>query len=677
MNWLNKKHSLLFKDWNLRSCSYALLIMILFFSGCAPEEESSSNTSGGSGASTTYHTLQLNVSGLGGTVIVSSGSGSGNVYNQSQAIAVASNGTHNFSGIAKGTNYNVTILQQPLYQVCTVSNGSGTLNADASVSISCDGTVTIGGKVYGLNGSITLQNNAANDLSVSSSGDFVFADNFSMGSSYLVTISSQPSSGQTCTPNNNSGRATDNITSVEIICSQTLRSISGSISDLTGTLVLHNNYGGDQTFTSNDNFTFYVADNSSYNVTVKSQPAGKCNVSNGTGPATENVDNVSVNCWNLVDGGNSLDGINYNNLKNADNVTLYSFQSKLYAGWTESSSYGSVTQVRVKRFDNSSSVWETADYNGIPMEGSRDSVDLNLLGNGNDFYGVWVEKNYASPFMPSIRVAKFDNQTLTWVKYISYSAISDNLSKSPDLGSLGSNIYAIWSEYNGSKQQIRVKKFNGNNSWSVDKASLNNSQSQDALNPTMEEFNNKLYAVWQESNGTVDQIRVASTDGTNWGSSTGINLSSSKDGKNPNLITFDSKLFAAWTENNASGHSQIRVKSSSDGSTWTSVDGNDANKGINKDYRNNASHPKLVVANSNLYAVWLEENGSTQVRVAQFDNSSSWTFKDGDGFDGLNVNTARVTGKASAAEYNNQLYVAWSETNDNNTTQIRVARAPF
>ena len=677
MNWLNKYHSLLLKDWSLRSCSYALLIMILFFSGCAPEEESSSNTSGGSGSSTTYHTLQLNVSGLGGTVIVSSGSGSGNVYNQSQAIAVASNGTHNFSGIASGTNYNVTILQQPLYQVCTVSNGSGTLNADASVSISCDGTVTIGGKVYGLNGSITLQNNAANDLSVSSSGDFVFADNFSMGSSYLVTISSQPSSGQTCTPNNNSGRATDNITSVEIICSQTLRSISGSISDLTGTLVLQNNYGGDQTFTSNDNFTFYVADNSSYNVTVKSQPAGKCNVSNGTGTASDNVSNVSVDCWNLVDGGNSLDGINYNNLKNADNVTLYSFQSKLYAGWTESSSYGSVTQVRVKRFDISSSVWETADYNGIPMEGSRDSVDLNLLGNGNDFYGVWVEKNYASPFMPSIRVAKFDNQTLTWVKYISYSAISDNLSKSPDLGSLGSNIYAIWSEYNGSKQQIRVKKFNGNNSWSVDKASLNNSQSQDALNPTMEEFNNKLYAVWQESNGTVDQIRVASTDGTNWGSSTGINLSSSKDGKNPNLITFDSKLFAAWSETNASGHSQIRVESSSDGSNWTSVDGGDANKGINKDYRNNASHPKLVVANSNLYAVWLEENGSTQVRVAQFDNSSSWTFKDGDGFDGLNVNTARVTGKASAAEYNNQLYVAWSETNDNNTTQIRVARAPF
>ncbi|MDP6465706.1 MAG: hypothetical protein QGH65_17590 [SAR324 cluster bacterium] len=652
--------------------------MLLFFSpGCAPKEESSSDTSGGGGSTTTYHTLQLNVSGLGGIIIVSSRGGSGNVYNKSEAMAVTSNGTHNFSGIPSGTSYNVTILQQPLYQTCTVSNGSGTLNGDQTVAISCDGTVTIGGKVYGLNGTITLQNNAGNDLTISSNGNFVFTDNLSMGSSYLVTVASQPANGPTCTPNNNSGVATDNITSVEIICSQTLRSISGSINHLSGTLVLQNNFGGDQTFTSNDNFTFNVADNSSYNVTVKSQPAGKCIVSNGTGTASDNVSNVSVDCWVIVDGGNSSDGINYNNLKNADNVTLYSFQSKLYAGWTESSSYGSVTQVRIKRFDNSSSVWETADYNGISMEGSRDSNDLKLLDNGSDFYGVWVENNYTSPYTPSIRVAKFDNETLTWVKYISYSAISDNLSKSPDLGKLSSGIYAIWSEYNGSKQQIRVKKFDGNNSWSVDNASLNDNLSEDALNPTMESFNNKLYAIWQESNGSVKHIRVASTDGNSWENSMLLNKDSTKIGSNPDVVSFNSKLYAAWSETNASGHTQIRIKSSSNGTTWTSVDGDNASKGINKDYRNNATHPKLVVANSNLYAVWLEENGSTQVRVAHFDNSSSWIFKDGDGFDGLNVNTAKVTGKASAAEYNNQLYVAWSETNDTSTTQIRVARAPF
>ncbi|GIR61594.1 MAG: hypothetical protein CM15mP66_10420 [Pseudomonadota bacterium] len=48
----------------------------------------------------------------------------------------------------------------------------------------------------------------------------------------------------------------------------------------------------------------------------------QCQKWNGT--ASDNVENVM---WTVefVDGGNSLDGINYNNLKNADNVTFIPF----------------------------------------------------------------------------------------------------------------------------------------------------------------------------------------------------------------------------------------------------------------------------------------------------------------------------------------------------------------
>ena len=107
------------------------------------------------------------------------------------------------------------------------------------------------------------------------------------------------------------------------------------------------------------------------------------------------------------------------------------------------------------------------------------------------------------------------------------------------------------------------------------------------------------------------------------------------------------------------------------------MDGDNETKGINKDYHQNATNPVLAEANSNLFAVWLEENGTNQVRVAQFDNSSGWKFMDGDGFEGLNVNTARITGKPSATEYNSRFYVAWAETNDNVTSQIRVLKSPF
>ena len=52
-------------------------------------------------------------------------------------------------------------------------------------------------------------------------------------------------------------------------------------------------------------------------------------------------------------------------------------------------------------------------------------------------------------------------------------------------------------------------------------------------------------------------------------------------------------------------------------------------------------------------------------------------FKDGNSFDGLNLNTAKITGKPSAAAYLNKLIVAWSETNSLGVPQIRVAKSPF
>ncbi|MDC0078229.1 hypothetical protein OAJ98_04520, partial [Deltaproteobacteria bacterium] len=117
-------------------------------------------------------------------------------------------------------------------------------------------------------------------------------------------------------------------------------------------------------------------------------------------------------------------------------------------------------------------------------------------------------------------------------------------------------------------------------------------------------------------------------------------------------------------------------------SNWSFVDGDNATKGINKDYTQNASYPQLVKvadnsSSSKLYAVWLEENGSTQVRVAEFDGNSSWSFKDGNSFDGLNLNTAKITGKPSAVAHLYNLIVAWSETNSLGVPQIRVAKSPF
>ena len=62
---------------------------------------------------------------------------------------------------------------------------------------------------------------------------------------------------------------------------------------------------------------------------------------------------------------------------------------------------------------------------------------------------------------------------------------------------------------------------------------------------------------------------------------------------NPKMQNFNTEIYAAWSETNADNRTQIRVKSY-DGSSWSFVDGDNATKGINKDYTQNASYPQLV-----------------------------------------------------------------------------------
>ncbi|NOT97118.1 MAG: hypothetical protein HOP00_12535 [Nitrospira sp.] len=80
----------------------------------------------------------------------------------------------------------------------------------------------------------------------------------------------------------------------------TTYSIGGTVSNLTGSVVLQNNGGDNQTVTApNNSFVFTsIAAGSSYNVTVLTQPSGQtCTVPNGTGVNVQaNMTGVTVSC---------------------------------------------------------------------------------------------------------------------------------------------------------------------------------------------------------------------------------------------------------------------------------------------------------------------------------------------------------------------------------------------
>src|SRR5687767_3480415 len=78
-------------------------------------------------------------------------------------------------------------------------------------------TLTVGGSISGLSGSVTLQNAGGAPLSVSANGPFKFAGTVAAGSSYSVTVTTQPEL-QTCTVANGSGTASANVTNITVSC---------------------------------------------------------------------------------------------------------------------------------------------------------------------------------------------------------------------------------------------------------------------------------------------------------------------------------------------------------------------------------------------------------------------------------------------------------------------------
>ena len=77
--------------------------------------------------------------------------------------------------------------------------------------------------------------------------------------------------------------------------------IGGTVSGLTGTVVLHDNGGDNLSVGANGTFTFAtkVVSGGAYAVTVAPQPVGQtCVVTAGSGTATANVTTVMVACTN-------------------------------------------------------------------------------------------------------------------------------------------------------------------------------------------------------------------------------------------------------------------------------------------------------------------------------------------------------------------------------------------
>lgn len=161
-------------------------------------------------------------------------------------FTITADGTFAFATkLGDGVNYAVTVLTAPAYKTCTVSNGTGTVSgADVTnVSVACAmNSYNIGGTAGGLDGTVVLQNNGGDDLTVNANGPFTFTSKVEHGMTYNVTIRTQPLT-QVCNVTNGLGTVgAADVTDVAVTCnyggavifSTITQSFSGNLGGVTG-----------------------------------------------------------------------------------------------------------------------------------------------------------------------------------------------------------------------------------------------------------------------------------------------------------------------------------------------------------------------------------------------------------------------------------------------------------
>jgi hypothetical protein len=160
----------------------------------------------------------------------------------------------------------------------------------------------VGGSLSGLSHTVVLQDNGADDLTIGTNGPFTFPATLANGTTYDVTVKTQPP-GQICTVGHGSGMISGaNVTNVTVTCNAVVSyTVGGSLSGFSNTVVLQDNGADDLSIGANGPFIFPapVADGTAYEVTVKTQPPGHiCIVGNGSGTISgANVTNVTVTCY--------------------------------------------------------------------------------------------------------------------------------------------------------------------------------------------------------------------------------------------------------------------------------------------------------------------------------------------------------------------------------------------
>lgn len=305
--------------------------------------------------------------------------------------------------------------------------------------------------------------------------------------------------------------------------------------------------------------------------------------------------------WELIDGGSGRNRTTSYNM--VVGSSIIAFDNAIYLAWTEGNA------IYVDKYQGG--VWTAVDGGDINRTSGNTVNYPELSVYNGKLYISWQERN--SSFIEQARVKRYDGGT-TWtlVDGNGENGLNYNTgyrAQVPCIKAFGPNLYLAFFEYDGTKMDLRVKKYDGTTWSAADSGNVNINTFNNSTRVDLEEYNGSLYMTWIK-NGS--DVYTKLYDGTNWV------LVDDASYPTLNMDVYFSKLYSDGTNlyHILKTSSGVRVRKY-DGLGWSDIDGGTV---LNKDPAKGTDHPAMAVDSSKAFAFWAETNSSNiyQVRAAWY-----------------------------------------------------------
>jgi len=575
------------------------------------------------------------VTGLDGTVVLRNNGG--------DDLTITADGTFTFAtALADGAAYDVTIETQPAGQTCSVAHATGTVSgADITdVTITCSvSTYRVGGSVTGLDGTLVLQNNGGDDLTITADGTFTFATAFADDSDYEVTIETQPSN-QDCTLTNGSGTMDGaDVTDIAVHCLDKSWTIPA---DLTDNISPDGQAANYPRVAMDDNgnaiIVWYQSDGSIDQIFKSEYRGGQWTI-----PA-DLTDNISPDGSGAADAevamddnGNAIivweqyDGSNIQIFKSEYRNGQWTFPADLTDNISPDGQDARRPEVAMDDNGNAIIVWEQLD-------GSNNQIFKAEYRNGQWTFPADLSDNinpdgYA--FQP--RVAMDDN----------------------------GNAIIIWEQSDGSIWQIFKSEYrNGQWTFPVDLTDNINPDGQPANAPQVAmDDNGNAIIVWQQSDGSNDQIFKSEYRNGQWTFPADLTDNISPDGQRayaPQMAMGDNgNAIIVWQQSD--GSSLQIFKAEYRNGQWTIPA--DLTDNIGPDGQDAVGPEVAMDDNGNAIIVWEQSDGSNiQIFKSEY-RGGQWTLP-ADLTDNISPDGQDAVGPEVAMDDNGNAIIVWKQQPD-------------